>query len=192
MEKSKTAFYHKQGLWLLYLVCAFPFLFWTLLLGFRDIDWVSKRTNLWDALGVVSYGMAYAFVEGLVWFALTAALGFLVSRRWSVERRVALMGTLLLLTALWSMLEQTYFLTGARAPLWALRAIAATGRPVLAMYIVALALVSLSVVVPVYFILRSEKALKFTLDFMDRLSTLTLLYLFLSFAGMMIILVRNL
>lgn len=188
---NQKNFYHKQGLWLLYLTCAFPFLFWTLLLGFRDIDWLTKRTNLWDALGVVSYGMIYAVVEGLIWFLAAAALGFLVSRKWSVERRVVLMGTLLLLVALWSMLEQSYFIAGAQAPLWALKAVAATGRPVLTMYAVALVLVSLSVLVPVYFILRSEKALQSLWDFMDRLSTLTLLYLFLSFVGLIIVIVRN-
>jgi hypothetical protein len=191
MTTSKNYFYNKQGLWSLYLICAFPLLFWTLLLGFRDVSWLTERTNSWDAISVIGYGMVFAFVESLIWFAVTAALGFLVSRKWSIERRVVLMGMLFLLVSLWSMLEQAYFMAGVNAPLWVMRAIAATGRPIFSMYLAAFGLVSLSVLVPVYFIIRSDKALKSIQDFMERLSTLTMLYLFLSFCGLVIIIIRN-
>jgi hypothetical protein len=192
MPPSKNYFYNKQGLWSLYLMCAFPLLFWTLLLAFRDVSWLTERTNLWDAIGDVSYGMFYAFVESLIWFIVLTALGFLVSRKWSIERRVALLGVLFLITALWSMLDQLYHLTGRWTPLPILRAIAYTGRPVFTMYLIALGLTSLSFMLPAYFILHSDKALKNVQDFMERLSTLTMFYLFLSFVGLIIVVIRNL
>jgi hypothetical protein len=191
MTPSKNYFYNKQGLWSLYLMCAFPLFFWTLLLSFRDISWLTERTNLWDAIGVVAYGMIFAFAESLVWFIVVTALGFLVSRAWSIEKRVALMSVLFLITALWSIIDQSYFLLGAWTPAPILRAIAFTGRPVATMYAIAFVLTSLSVAFPAYRILHSEKALKGVQDFMERASTLSMFYLFLSFAGLIVIIIRN-
>jgi len=72
-----------------------------------------------------------------------------------------------------------------------MRAIAYTGCPVLTMYVIVPGLTSLSFILPTYFILRSDKALKNIQDFMERLSTLTMYYLFLSLVGLIIIAIRN-
>lgn len=188
---SKSPYYNKQALWSLFLMCAFPLLFWTLLLAFRDVSWLTERTNAWDAIGVVAYGMIFAFVESALFFIVAAAFGFLVSRKWSIERRVALMGILALITAIWAMIDQLYFLLGTGIPAPFIQFLIYTRRPVLTMYIVALALVFPSVSVPTYFILRSEKILKAVQDFMERLSTLTMFYLFLAFVGLVIVVIRN-
>lgn len=189
--QSKKYFYDKQGLWSLYLNCAFPLLFWTLLLGFRDVSWLTERTNAWDAVGVVSYGMVFAVVESALFFIVATALGFLVAPTWSPARRVALMSVLALITALWSVVDQSYFLLGASLPQPILTAIIATGRPVFTMYLAALGLTSLSYLLPTYLILRSDNALKKTQDIMERLSTLTMFYLFLAFVGLVIVVIRN-
>lgn len=189
--KPVRVFYHQKGLWLLYLTCAFPLFFWTLLLGFRDISWLAERTNLFDAIGVIAYGMIYAFVESVIWFIVTATLGLLISRCWSAERRAALMGVIFLVLSIWSILEQAYFAFSLSIPAWVLQTMAATGRPVLVMYIIALGLVSLSMIIPAYFILHSEQTLQKFLDFMDSLSTLSILYLFIGFIGLVIIIIRN-
>ena len=191
MKPSDSQYYNKQGLWSLYLMCAFPLLFWTLLLAFRDVSWLTERTNAWDAIGVVSYGMVFALVESVMYFIVMTALGFLVSRSWSKERRVALLGVLALITALWAMINQLYFLFGVPVPGLLFQLLLHTGRPVLSMYIIASALVLPSVVIPTYFILHSEKSPKAVQDFMERLSTLTMFYLFLGFIGLIIVVIRN-
>ncbi|MDD2921246.1 MAG: hypothetical protein PHQ36_03080 [Anaerolineales bacterium] len=188
---SKSPYYDKQGLWALFLICAFPLFFWTLLLAFRDVSWLTARTNIWDAIGVISYGMIFAFIESLLFFIVAAALGFLVSRAWSVERRVALLGVLALIIALWAIAAQTYFLLGAKLPAALAQFLITTKRPVLTMYVIALALVAPSISVPTYLILHSEKSLKAAQDLMERISTLTMLYLFLAFVGLIIIIIRN-
>ena len=70
-----TRRYSRQGLWSLFLTCAFPLHFWTLILVFRDISWLTDRTNAWDAIGVASYGMIFAFTESVVIFLVAALLG---------------------------------------------------------------------------------------------------------------------
>ncbi len=101
------------------------------------------------------------------------------------------MSALFLIAALWSVIDQSHFLFGANVPAPILKALASTGRPVLTMYIIALVLTSLSVVIPAYRILHSEKALKGFQDFMERLSTLSVFYLFLSLVGLIIVVIRN-
>src|SRR5512141_2477039 len=99
-------------------MCAFPLHAWTLILAFRDISWLTDRTNAWDAVGVTSYGLVFAFVESLVLFALMVLLGYVVSGRWQPERRVALLSLLALLASLWAMIGQLFFLIGPTLPGW--------------------------------------------------------------------------
>ena len=67
--------YSRQGLGSLFLTCAFPLHFWALLMAFRDISWVAERTNLWDAIGVLGYGLVFALVESILIFLVLALLG---------------------------------------------------------------------------------------------------------------------
>lgn len=191
MESPKISYYNKQGLWSLFLTCAFPLLFWTLLLAFRDVSWITERTNTWDAVSVVAYGMVFTVMESVVFFIVVVILGFLISRKWSIERRVALLGTLVVITALWAMAAQIYFLFGARIPALFFNFLVYTKRPVLAMYAIASITIFFSVSIPTYFIIQSEKSVKAAKNFMEQTSTLSMFYLFLAFIGLVIIIIRN-
>ena len=68
--------YSKQGLWNLFLICAFPLHVWTIILAFRDFSWVTERTNSWDALGVVSYGLIFALIESVAVFLVALVARF--------------------------------------------------------------------------------------------------------------------
>src|SRR5574342_450210 len=108
--------YSKQGLWTLFLVCAFPLHVWTIILAFRDFSWVSERTNSWDAIGVVSYGLIFAFIESVVIFLAAILLGFLVSKKWNEDRRLALVGVLVFVTSLWAILSYLFFMLKVSIP----------------------------------------------------------------------------
>jgi uncharacterized membrane protein len=69
--------------------------------------------------------------------------------------------------------------------------IAATGRPLVMLYLISLTLVGLTTLLPVLAFLRWKKAIPSLLDFMDRLSTLSMLYLFLDVAGLVVVIIRN-
>ena len=188
---SITSRYSKQGLWSLFLMCVFPFHLWTLILVFRDMSWIIKRTNVWDAIGNASYAMIYAFIESLVIFCVLALLGLITPKQWEVNKRVAFLTVLLFTTAIWGMVSQLLYIWNIWLPAPMVQFIADTGRPVVMLYILSLAIVVPTVALPVYIFVKSKKALPSTLDLMDRLSTLSMLYLFFDLIGLVIVIIRN-
>jgi len=172
-------------------MCAFPLHAWTLVMVFRDLSWMAERTNFGDALGGGAYALLFAFVESLVLFLVMTLLGFLVSTAWDQGRRVALVTVLYWIAALWSMIGQLYFLTQFQAPDWLLGFLIQNGHPVRVMYALAFFLVAPTVALPAWFILRSEKAVKFTNSLVERLSLLSAFYLFFDLVGLVFVIVRN-
>lgn len=191
MTHFLTQRYSKQGLWTLFLMCAFPLHAWTLVLVFRDLSWMTERTNFGDALGVAAYALLFAFVESLALFIVLLLLGFLVSTTWDQGRRTALLVVLYLVTALWSIISQLYFLTQFQAPDWFLGLLVQNGHPIRVMYALAFFLVAPTVALPAWFILRSEKFLKTVNALTERLSLLSVFYLFFDVLGLVFVIVRN-
>lgn len=185
-------FYSKQGLWNLFLVCALPIHLWAFFLGLRDLDWITARTNFWDAIGVLSYGLIFAFIESLAVFLAAAVLGSLVSGKWDEKKRITLMGTLFIILPFWSMINQAYFLRGASPSSLVVEFFTGISRPLVALYAVMLFLVGLSFLLPTFFILRSNKIEQALQNGFERPSTLMGLYLFFDVIALIIIIVRNL
>jgi hypothetical protein len=183
--------YSKQGLWSLYLMCAFPLHAWTMILAFRDFSWVSERTNSWDAVGVVSYGLIFAFIESVIIFLVMVLLGFLVSRKWAEARRIALLSTLVILASLWAMAGYAYFLFEVKLSGRSIEFIAHLEHPLRFLYAVSLALVGGTFLLPTYGVLRSDRFLKGIQGLYERLSLLTLFYLFFDVVGLIIVIARN-
>lgn len=184
--------YTRQGLWSLFLVCAFPLHLWTLLMAFRDISWLTERTNARDAIGVVSYGMLFAFAESVVVFGLVALLGFFTPPRWTPQRRIAFLSLLLLITAGWAMIAQLLFMWNVSLPAWAVDFLRGSSHPFRILYAGSLALVAPTVVLPVYAFIRSRKAAGFMQNLIERLSLLAAFYLFLDVLAIVVIIFRNL
>src|SRR3990172_8272255 len=110
LSHAITRRYSIQGLWSLFLMCAFPLHLWAMILIFRDMSWVIERTNVWDAIGVGSYGMIRAFVESVVVFVIFTVLGFLTPANWMIDRRIAFLSLLVILLSAWGMIAQLLFL----------------------------------------------------------------------------------
>lgn len=191
MIRSITSKYNQQGLWLLFLMCVFPQHLWTLIFAFRDISWLIARTNIWDAVGNTSYGMVYAFFESLFIFCVLALIGLITPSRWEVNRRVGFLTLLLFILSIWGMVSQLLYVWNIWLPLHLMQFIANTGRPLVMLYVLSLAIVVPTVVLPVYAFVRREKTLSSLLDFMDRLTTLSMLYLFFDVIGLIIVVIRN-
>ena len=192
MMHSLTNRYSRQDLWSLFLICAFPLHFWTLILVFRDMSWVIERTNLWDGIGVASYGMLFAFAESLVLFVVIALLGLLTPAHWTGDRRIAFLSLLVIITAVWGMLRQLLFLWNVSLPAPILRFVAQSEHPLRLLYAISLAVVLPTVLVPVYLFLRSHRSVRFMQELTERLSVLTWLYLLFDLAGLVIVILRNL
>lgn len=183
--------YSKQGLWALFLICAFPLHVWTIVLAFRDFSWVAERTNSWDAIGVIAYGLIFAFIESVFVFLAAIVLSFLVSRKWAEDRRLALVGILVMVTSLWAIAGYLFFMMSVSIPGETIAFFANLAHPLRVLYLVSFILVVITVVIPTYFVLRSEKFVRAVRGFFERISTLTLFYLFFDFIGLIIVIVRN-
>jgi len=183
--------YTKQGLWSLFLVCAFPLHVWTFILAFRDFSWVTERTNAWDAVGVMSYGLVFAFIESVIIFLIAVLLGFLVSKVWSEAQRVAVMGHLTFVASLWAIVTSLFFLIPVTLSSSTIGFLAGLAHPLRLLYGLSLVLVGLTVFVPTILILRSKPFFQATQGLFERLSMLTALYLFFDVIGLGIVIIRN-
>ncbi|MBI2332302.1 MAG: hypothetical protein HYU84_09130 [Chloroflexi bacterium] len=152
---------------------------------------MTARTNSWDAVGVVSYGLLFTFFESLIVFLAATLLGFLISSKWDEKKRIALMGVIFIVLPLWSILNQTYFLREMEPSEGVIGFYISTGRPLVALYITALMFTGVSFVLPTYALLTSSKVEKTVLEGFDRLSLLMILYLVFDVAALVVILIRN-
>ena len=183
--------YSKQGLWSLFLICAFPLHAWTLILAFRDFSWVSERTNSWDAVGVISYGLLFAFIESIVVFLVVLLLGFLISKKWDEVRRNSLLGILVLIISLSAIVNYLYFLIPIKLSGETIDFLARLERPLQSIYAVILAVTGSIVLGLTHLTLRSEKFLRGVREFFERISLLSIFYLIFDFMGLIIVIIRN-
>jgi hypothetical protein len=172
-------------------MCAFPLHFWTMILVFRDVSWVIERTNVWDAVGVGSYGMLFAFLESVIIFIVVTLLGFITPKQWEVNKRIAFLSLLVLITALWGMISQLLFLWNVYLPGTVIRFIAHSAHPLWVLYSMSLAIVVPTILLPFYLFIRSDKSTGRMRDLAERLSVLTVFYLFIDLLGLIIVIVRN-
>lgn len=183
--------YSKKGLWTLFLICAFPLHVWTIVLAFRDFSWVTERTNSWDAIGVVSYGLILAFIESIFVFLIAVFLGFFVSKKWDEDHRITLLGSLVLVASMWAMTVYLFFMLNVTVPGETILFVASLKHPLRFLYGVSLFFVGLSVSSTVYLVIRSEKFSQGLKDFFGRLSLLTQFYLFFDIIAFAIVVIRN-
>ncbi|MBC8503985.1 MAG: hypothetical protein ISR58_20455 [Anaerolineales bacterium] len=165
---------------------------WTIILILQDYAWVAERNNSWDAIGVGAYGLLIAFGEGLCVFGVILFLSLLVSKAWNEDQRIALLSSLIILASIWGMINQLYFLSDVEIPESIFILLINASRPLRFIYAISLFITSVTIVLPVYFILKSEKVLRASLNIIERLSLLMTLYLVLDLGALVVVLIRNL
>lgn len=183
--------YSRQGLGSLFLTCAFPLHFWALLLAFRDISWLTERTNLWDAIGVVSYGLLFALVESVMIFLVLVLVGFIIPLRWPSDKRITFLALLILLISLWGIIGQLLFLWNLSLPAQAIQLLRSVRHPLRILYAACLVVVIPTILLPIYLFVRSKRSVAFMQDLMERFSLLTMLYLLFDAVGLVIVIIRN-
>lgn len=183
--------YSRRGLWSLFLLCAFPLHLWTLIMVFRDLSWVAERTNAWDAVGVASYGMIFAFAETVFVFLVIALLGLFTPASWSYERRIGFLSLLVLIISLWAIFSQLFFLWNMSLPNAVAQFLRSSGHALRFIYAGVLVVVIPTVLLPIYFYVRSNKAITVMQDLVDRFSSVASFYLFFDLLGLIIVIFRN-
>jgi hypothetical protein len=194
MLKNRSFFaqaYTRKSLFQLFMLCVFPIHAWALLMGFRDFSWVALRTNVWDALGLLSYSMAFALVETTGIFLILVVFGFLIPSRIDPEKRLALLGSAFLVVAIWAILGQIY--SWMQYPLsgWLMNLLSRTHHPFRYLWSTVFLLVSISAILPLLSISRQEKLRRTIIEIFDRISTVSSLYVLLDIIGIVIIAIRN-
>jgi hypothetical protein len=184
-------YYSRQELWTLFLACAFPIHAWAIILILKDIEWIAERSNFLDSIGVASYGLIFAFVESFLLFLAATLLGFLVSTKWSVERRVALISALATILALWAIAGQLYFFMNAPFPESWIVFFVSLGHPLRFLYAAVFAIVLPTVIIPTWLLLKFDKPLKFVTTTLEKISLLTSFYMSFDLIGLVVLMFRN-
>ena len=164
---------------------------WTFILFFRDFSWISNRTNIWDAIGVGSYGLLIALIESITITLAMLLLGLLVSKEWDGNYRVVLLGVIVFIIECWAILSQLFFLTEMKLPKNWIQSLAMNPHPLWILYGLTLPLVLISIVIPISLIMNLKKFNTSIYKIIESMTTLSTLYLILDAVGIIIIIVRN-
>ena len=195
MEKNtyKPGFrFSKHNLWQTFLLVAFPIHFWALIIWLQEFEATAQRTNMADAFGEGAYFLAYALFESAVIFLALMLILLLLPKSLSEEKVLAVFSTILLLSAGWFILEQVRFLEVMPEDVWFFKR-AQNIRTIRSKAGMAAALaLAVSMIVPPILVAKNEKLQKGIIGFVDRLSTLSSLYLGLDVLSLVVILIRNL
>ncbi len=192
MDKLILGRYTRRGLWSLFLMCALPLHAWTLVLAFRDLSWLTDRTNAWDAVGVLCYGLVFAFVESVLVFVLASLVGLLTPGRWDPKRRIGVLSALVLVLSLWAIVGQLFFLTNFQIPGAIIAFLVRSQHPLRVIYVILPAVVLASFLVPVFLIVRSKRGTQGMSALIERLGLLSTFYLVFDVAALVIVVIRNL
>jgi hypothetical protein len=184
--------YSRQGLLTLFLVCAFLPHAWTLILAFKDFSLLMSRLGgVGGAVGEMSYGLVFSFLDTLLIFIVTALLGFLVSVHWQENRRISLLGLVVGIGMLWEIVAQAYVIWSLHLPGTVARFLTQFHLPFGFYYALTLLVVVATILVPALLILRNEKFYKVLQACMERITLLSGFYLFLDAVALVIVIVRN-
>ena len=190
MLNSKSKF-DRSDWFKLFLVCAFPLHLWTILMVFRDVNWVAERTTNWDAVGFSGYALFYTLIESLLLFGFIALLGFIIPKNWNITLRFVVLSLVAFILAGWSIMEQLILIV-----FWGwLRHLADTLTFLFtspwSAYVIFAGLIVISVTVPLLLLRKHPGLQEKVYSVLERLTLLSGLYLFIDVIGMIIILIRN-
>jgi hypothetical protein len=83
----------------LFLISVFPIHFWTSIMIFNDLEYVSERTYMWDAFGYAGYSLAFALAESLLISLVLWLFSLAFPQGWSQSRTLSVVGTIYLILA---------------------------------------------------------------------------------------------
>ena len=86
----------------LFLAVAFPFQIWTVYQIFKDVEWVTARTNAGDAFGYAAYSLAFALLESAAVFGLLWLVGVFTPAAWKNKQLLAILSWAGWMLAFWA------------------------------------------------------------------------------------------
>lgn len=172
-----------------FLAISFPTHFWTLLMVFRDLEFVRERTDLGGTLGYAGYSLLIALAESLILTLVVWGLSLVVGRNSNKEKIFTILVSCYYVIASASLIDMAahVFIKAriSRQYLYGLEKF-----PELTYSLIAVAIL-VGVMTCVFLIVKSPKAGRFFNEVIERLMLLSYLYLFLDAIGIIIIIWRN-
>jgi hypothetical protein len=162
----------------LFAVCAFPVYIWSIIAALREVPAWILRLPLWDVVGLVAYTQVFALLESGFLFLGIVVLSLILPAAW-LRQRLPVQGLLLVLAATAAAVVFHY----AEDALRGLGVIGLAGLALLPLVLFGGGS---------YAVRRSPRLETAARAFVERVSVLSYLYVFVSVVGLIIVIARNL
>lgn len=183
-DKLSFRFYFK-----VLLISVFPTHFWALLMVFNDFEFVSERTNTWDAVGYAGYSLLFALAESLIFSLVIWMISLAFPQKWGERRTITVLGSIYLVLATTSIVDMLANLYNqfriSKQYLYGLENFTALT------YALIIGAILITLTILLLLILKTKKGEGILTDIFERIMLLGYFYLFLDAAGLVIIIIRN-
>ena len=183
----------RQNLFSFFMVCAFPFHLWTIIMLIRDSSWITERSGTDSFIGVASLSMIYALVESLLFFLLLLVLSLLIPWNWPAKKVYALLGFIALWIPIWDIAVQVYRAVDLANPDFLARWLISTHHPIRYSYplfaLIVLVVISLTAL-GIWLSSFKPKFQHGLTNVLERLAVLSALYLVLDLVGVVVLVIR--
>ena len=183
-DKLSFRFYFK-----ILLISVFPTHFWALLMVFNDFEFVSERTNTWDAVGYSGYSLLFALAESLIISLVLWMVSLAFPQKWSERRTITVLGSIYMVLATASIVDMLANLYNqyriSKQYLYGLENFTALT------YALIIGAILITLTILLLLIFKTKKAEGILADIFERIMLLGYFYLFLDAAGLVIVIIRN-
>ncbi len=181
----------KPDLLQLFLFCALPVHFWTIITIFMDTELMLTKRDLWYGAGFAGYLLVFALLESIVFFAFILALTFLFPKSWDKRTALVMAAVIAGVLAFWALSNQAYFMLINIPVDWVVwLRLRLNYRQNLAHPLLALAVLG-SAALPLVLVPRSKNAQKIVSIVVEKLSFLSPIYLLIDLLGFAAAVLRN-
>ena len=173
-----------------FLIVTFPLHVWAILMIFRDFEFVSERTEIWDAIGYGSYSLLFTLIESLMLAVIVWLFSLLLPRKWDIQRSLDVTGSIFIILAGASIVDMAFHaFDQARISKQYLYGLA--NYPTQTYLLIAGTVLITSAAV-FFIILKAQRGEAIISEVFERIMLLSYFYLFLDFIGIVIVIIRNL
>jgi len=178
------------GLWFkFFLISMFPTHVWTSLMVFNDLEFLSERTTMWDAIGYAGYSYIIALTESVLIAFFLWGLSFFLPGSWGQQRILSVVSSIYFVLAGASIVDMTAHIL-AQYRIAKLYLIGLERYPFITYGLIVGAILA-GIILALVFILKNERGEKIASEVFDRIMLLSYFYLLFDFAGIVIVILRN-
>lgn len=160
-----------------FVVCVFITHIWSIYNVLQEVPAWILYMNIWELLGGIAYTQLFALVDSLLLLAGVVALGFILPRRWFLDRFVAQGSLAALVVSAWAVLAHTQ---GGAGNMWSVNGL-----------LLGFAAILVAIAVGSFLIQRFKKLETALSGVAERLVVLSFIYLALDALSIVIIVLRN-